>query len=55
MAHFLRRLSDRECARASTVVLLIDNFDTHAPSYLYETIEPSSLENPLAVHCAASE
>lgn len=41
MAHFLRRISDRDYPTATTIVLVMDNLNIHALSCLYEAFEPS--------------
>jgi len=41
MARFLRRLSDEQYPRAATIVLVMDNLNTHRLSCLYEAFEPA--------------
>lgn len=41
MARFLRRLSDEQYADAATIVLVMDNLNTHRLSCLYEAFEPA--------------
>jgi DDE superfamily endonuclease len=40
MAHFLRRLSDEKYPTAAAIVLVMDNLNIHALSWLYEAFEP---------------
>ncbi len=41
MAHFLRRLSDEAHPTATTIVLVMDNLNTHSPACLYEAFPPA--------------
>jgi hypothetical protein len=41
MAHFLRRLSDDEYPEANSIVLVMDNLNTHGLHCLYEAFKPA--------------
>jgi hypothetical protein len=41
MANFLRRLSDEAYPTAKTIVLVMDNLNTHSPACLYEAFPPA--------------
>jgi len=40
-AHFLKRVSDEFCADAETIVLVLDNLNTHKPWSLYSAFDPA--------------
>ena len=39
-AWFIKRIADQEYPRAKKIILVMDNFKTHAASSFYETFEP---------------
>ena len=41
MAHFLRRISEEEYPKATAIVLVMDNLNTHGLPCLYEAFEPA--------------
>jgi hypothetical protein len=52
-AHFVRELIDVQYPKADTIVLVMDNLNTHSPASLYEAFQPAEawrLSQKLEIH-----